>query len=354
MIKKELCIVHIGMPKTGSTTLEETFFENIEDPRVAYASLPESNHGCRIVSLFIDHPEKYYYTQNLALTESGLQKYNDNSLELLIGGFTTEKYDIQLISGEDLFHLPTASKTALDDLKSLLEQYFEKILIVAYVRPAKSFMESAFQQLVKHHELKSFDFNIIYHPYRNFKKYIDVFGEKNILLWKFDPENFPEGDIVLDFTTRLGLHPQRSKKKIFNESISMEAISILFTYHFHANVKTDFKHRAKKLEYKLIDLLRGIGNTKFRFAGSLMRQALEANKDDYLWITSVMGKGFSENEESLNSDGIQNEYELMIFATKSIPALIDLAGEESLSLKIDDSPQTVARLVDKIMIKLSR
>jgi hypothetical protein len=59
MVKKDLCIVHIGMPKTGSTALQSSLFSHIADERVAYAALPIANHSEIMYSMFSSSPEKY-------------------------------------------------------------------------------------------------------------------------------------------------------------------------------------------------------------------------------------------------------------------------------------------------------
>ena len=58
--KKDNCIVHIGMPKTGSSTLQEVLFKRIVDPNVSYANLPVANHSAIIYSLFAENPEKHH------------------------------------------------------------------------------------------------------------------------------------------------------------------------------------------------------------------------------------------------------------------------------------------------------
>lgn len=353
MKKKELCIVHIGMPKTGSTTIQENFWLGIEDSRVRYANLDLSNHSGPVLLMFMDDPLSYHFIKSLRTND--VLSINKKNKHLMIEGFMSNNHQIEIISGEDLFYLNELGKdrNGVQLLKNFLGQYFEKTIIVAYVRKPSQLLPSACQQLVKYHDLKFFNTHSMYHRYKNFKKYIDVFGAENVHLWNFDPKNFPEGDILLDFTTRLDLQPQRSKIKVVNETISKEAISILFTYHFHENAKTDFGARQNALNYQLVELFRTIGSEKFNFSGQFIKRAIAANQEDYDWIVSVMGEDFKETPESLSAEGVDNEHELMHYATQFIPNLVELAGEFAKDLKLDDTPQTVARLVDKIMLRSS-
>ncbi|MBD3842729.1 MAG: hypothetical protein IE909_12765 [Campylobacterales bacterium] len=349
MSKKELCIVHIGMPKTGSSTLQDTFYEIIEDKRVSYGNLPEANQSGRFAGLFIDKPENYHYFSNRGWNREQIENFNQKNRELLIQGFLNSDSSIELISGEDLFHL---QKNEIEKMKQFLSSYFHKIVIVAYVRPVKSFIEPAFQQLVKYHDFNTFDFSMIYHQYKNFKSYDDVFGIENVLLWKFEPANFPEGDIVLDFCQKLDLQPMRAKQKIVNESLSKEAVSILFVYHFHKRIKSDFGIFKVRVDYTLVEVLRPIGSSKLKFSGKLINKVLETYREDYEWIQQRMQDSLKENIDVNGQEGINNEHELMEYATLFINDLVNLVGVDNVDFELVKNPQTVAKLVNLLAVKI--
>jgi len=348
--KRDLCIVHIGMPKTGSSALQESFFNNLKDERVSYGNLPEANQSGRLYGLFVDKPQEYHYFTKKNWNNKEIEKFRNENIKLLVDGFVNHETPIELLSAEDLFHL--GSQGSIEALKNFLEPYFKKIIVVAYVRPIKSFMESAFQQLVKNHYLGNFDFNRIYHRYKNFQAYDEVFGEKNVLLWKFDPINFPDGDIVLDFSEKLQLKPTKAKKKIVNKSLSLEAIAILFTYHFHKGVKSDF---GKKLHFKnnaLIEKISTIGNTKFKFSKKLIQKIVAQHEEDYKWINNRMQDSLTEVLNESDNLGVSTETELMWIATEQIDQLVEMLGKENIRFELKKHPQTVAKLVDLLMMRV--
>ena len=67
-----------------------------------------------------------------------------------------------IISGESISSL---SKPGVERIKRFLEEYFQKITVVAYVRPPFSLMESSFQQRVKGGSAKNFNVQKMYPRY---------------------------------------------------------------------------------------------------------------------------------------------------------------------------------------------
>ncbi len=348
--KRELCIVHIGMPKTGSSTLQTTFFQGLDDERVSYGNLPHPNQSGWLYGLFVKDCFNYHFFREWCYDSiEKIEHFKRNTKKLLMEGFINHRTEIEILSGEDLFHL---HEEGVVELKSFLELFFKRVIIVAYVRPVKSFMESAFQQLLKHTTLNHLNAIGIYHPYKNFERYDNVFGQNNVRLFKFDPSAFPEGDIVLDFCQKMNLNPSRSKVKVVNESLSKEAVAILFTYHYHANAKTDFGAKVHTLQFRLVELLKNIGTNKFRFSNQYIKRILDTFHDDYAWIKNRMNDSFNERIDINNDDGFSNEWELMDYSTNYIDDLVKLLDNVLIPFELVKHPQTVAKLVDLLMNKI--
>src|SRR5690554_3565258 len=112
--KRELCIVHIGMPKAGSSSLQQAFSKGLEDDRVSYAKLPHSNQSGWIYGLFVKDPLSYHFFREWNIsTLDEIRSFREESRKLLIDDFCSDDSEIKLISGEDLFHLHAEGIEAL-------------------------------------------------------------------------------------------------------------------------------------------------------------------------------------------------------------------------------------------------
>ena len=350
MKKKDMCIIHIGMPKTGSSALQESLFTNIIDNRVSYANLPVSNHSAIIFSMFASRPESHSLHQGMKHSKEDIVKFNEKNKKLLIDSFSKNNTNIEIISGEDIFHI---DYEGLKKMKFFLETYFKKILIVGYVRAPKSFMESAFQQLVKNHKMDSFDFSIIYPYYKDkLEKFDTVFGSENVYLWKFDPKIFPKGDITLDFCKRLDIKTDDKLALRSNDAISEEAIALLFANHKYGK-QFDFSNKEMQINNKLIEEISIIGKKKFKFSPKLINDVLSKYEADLKWIEDRMGLSLSEDTYELNQ-GITSEEELLIFSDSTLNQLKELIGIDFLPIeKLEKRPEDVAKLVDALKIKIA-
>ncbi|QOP42661.1 hypothetical protein FJR45_01320 [Sulfurimonas sediminis] len=351
--KKELCILHIGMPKTGSSTIQENLFQGVKDERVSYTDLSIANQSGPLYGLFKKNPENYHFFKNKKFTENDIKEFRKKTKKQLKNNFIDFSTDINILSGEDLYH---SSHDEIKQMKNFLKKFFHKTLVIVYVRPVYSFCNSAFQQLVKNHELNSFDFKKIYHKYKNLENYDKAYGKKNVSVVPFVPKKFLKNDLLFDFCSHVGIEKQFAAIKTTNESLSKEAVAVLFTFNFHKNAKTDFGHRNILIQHKVTEILKNFGNEKFQFSGKLIQSIIDKHfKEDYAWLLNRIPDEYSEDFLfDSNKKGVETENELMEYATNFIDELTTLIDQQLIDFPLEKTPQTVAKLVNILRTQIAK
>jgi hypothetical protein len=240
-----------------------------------------------------------------------------------------------LISGEGVASL---RPNALEGLKDFLSRYFDRITIVAYVRPPGGLIASSFQERVKAGTVKNFATRL----YRNYQPLLDkfdvVFGRDNVHLWKFDPNTFPESCVVQDFCSRLGIPLPKTKIVRVNESMSRETVSLLYAYHQFGE-----HHGRRRLRGPdAMEFAKFIGGRKFRFSPDLIRSLLDANAPDLQWIEGRLGEPLREELGTHQPGDIRDEADLLEFDPGAVKKLCKAVGRKA---SADPTPHEVAALV---------
>jgi len=320
-MKIDEIIIHVGMHKTGTTSIQRTLNKHLEDSRFIYVKLAVPNHSRQIFTLF---EEKNHPSIN-KIKNQEIEKVNIKTKNRLIENFKKSKDKKYIISGESIRGM---SLNALINFKSFLKQYFHKITVVAYIRPPKAYMESAFQQIIKD-GTTNFNIETVYPNYRKFKYFFKVFGKENVKLWKFDPEHFPNNSVVLDFCQRLGIDMKLKHIITHNESLSKEALSLLYIYRkFGPTYKKNPISRAENRH--LIERLSNIKGHKVKFGPKLIKPILNKYKKDIEWMESILDRPLKEHI-SLSKYNIREEKDLLSVSNESIDKLIELIGKDELT-----------------------
>ena len=342
-MKKKLCIVHIGMHKTGSSSIQNTLFQNLNDPYFHYANLGVANHSAAIYSMFADVPENYHAHIARKLSKDEVTEYNSKNKKMLIDSFNTIDATVTaIISGEDIGYL---NVNELMRLKKFLDIYFYSIEIIVYIRPPISYIQSAFQELVKH-GLRRFDFTHCDPNYSRFQIFENIFGRDQIIFRPFDIKKLYHNDIVMDFYHTLSISIHRDYKQVKdNESISLEALSLLYIYQKYINDFTYGKNIFNERK-NLIKILSQIGESRLKFSKDVLKSVLQSNEEGLYFLEEQMGESLLDSTPDVESN-VNEEKDLLYVGQSVIEELRKLIDNEEVCSKIDtDSPEEVAKLVD--------
>ena len=302
--KKKRCWIHIGMHKTGSTSVQVNLAaaESPGDWRLLKVG-GRPNMGLALYGMFATEPHKFHLFAKKGLTadevaEKGAR--NRAKLRKVIKNSTAETI---IISGEAASII---DKQGIQAMRDFLEPLFDEIRIIGYVRPPLSFKLSIFQQHLKYSPCP-LDFAKIRPTYRKkFEKFDEVFGRENVTLRKFDPSVFSHGCIVADFCEQIGIEAlDPASIQRVNESLGREACGILYAYRkFGPGVPMgkDFVRENNRI----VSALLAIPGRKFKVSTALITAGIERSRKEINWVEERMGDSLderiSENGEEVTSE----------------------------------------------------
>ncbi len=286
------CWLHIGMHKTGTTSLQSTLKKIGGRPAWKYICIGGSLHmNTPFHAMFATDPFKYHWFAKQGISPEDLREKGARLRERLAAAISQTRRQTIIMSAEAL---PLIDADGIARLKDFLDPLFDEVRVIGYVRPPVSFKISIFQEMVKGGRGK-FEIDDIRCNYRRkFEKFDKVFGRENVVLRKFDPGSFADGCTVSDFFAAVGLKaPDRAKIVRANESLSRAACGILYAYRkFGPGYGSGPGVVAENL--RLIDVLLAMKGPKFTAAKSMVAAGLAAETNDLKWMESRLGTDLSE------------------------------------------------------------
>lgn len=356
----KICYLHSGMHKTGSSSIQESlhaaslsnpvYLKETKDIKCQNGKIPV-NHSGLLYAVF----SKDRYT-NPTFLQRGQGKEDIDEMvarfsDFLEQFFSTTSADV-IISGEGVVRLKD------DEFKALityLKKYFEKVVIIAYIRSPWSFMNSALQQRVKG-GLKRLNPNSLYPRYRDrFEAQTKAVPSSDIRFFKFDPATFPKGDIVRDFAKRIDTSIPENAIIKTNESLSLEACSLLFTHN--KLYKTKPGPTVLTVREFMFKALSPIGTSKIRLARRVITPILDAHAEDLAWMEDKLGDSLAEDLPEPGPNDIASENDLMRIALESTKDLKNLLDQKQITHKLDarvSSPQDIADSIENLRAALSK
>ena len=337
---KKRCIIHFGMHKTGSSSIQESLFRHASSlSNFHYLHAGKANSSGAIATAFSDNPIKYHANRKSGMTQDKLKDQEKKIKTQLTDQLKESTKFNFLLSAEDI---STLSLTGLQRLVDWLSCQVDDIEAVGYIRSPCSFMASAFQQQVKG-GLRELSLTKLMPQYRNrFEIFDQVIGRDRVKFWKFDPTAFPNYCVVRDFLSRLNIDFPESKIIRINEGLSKDAVALLYAYHKYGP-GYGVGPTVIQENNRLVKLLSGLSGQKVQFASSVLRPLLVERREQISWMEDRLGASL---QESL-IDGphvIYNDTDLLKFSPESVRWLV-----EQLDLKLPVLPSPTPEIVSKWM-----
>jgi hypothetical protein len=284
--KLQTCILHIGPHKTGSTSIQLTLHkgrEILEKYGAYYLNTDSANHSWLICSAFASKQNLTYHRAVKQGKNIKYDKYDRKSaLKILESRIINNKHPLFIISAEDI---AAFTPDELIQLKKFLDARFNSTVIVGFVRPPMSFVNSYAQQILQ--SKGTYDDLCNNPPVANYRQYFEKFfsiwGDDNVILKPFAKSHFSNGCIVSEFLQMVGLDNQMFKELTIyqsNQSISMKAAKLVSLFREKSN-SFDFD---KNTKLKICNKLLKLEGSKFFLPSLALEKSLLLSEKDIKWM----------------------------------------------------------------------
>lgn len=275
------CYLHLGMPKTGSTSIQKAL-NKYEDDRLVYAKLSRPNHQAIVSSYFSKNPHKLPV---FARHEIGSRemRFRLNEMKQEFEGALLGNKSV-VFSGEGILYQLSADE--IGDMIEFLKKCFDRVLCIIYVRPLASLAPSQFQQRVKL-GLSRFEIPLPLYRERT-EPLLRHMDRDDVVFIRFDRSDLVGGDVVRDFCSRVNISSTLETKIGVNEALSTEALGAMFAFNKYVAPFYRRRIRARMLK-KMFGDFKSIGQTKFGLSSDLMSRHLDKCASDIMWMEEVCG-----------------------------------------------------------------
>ena len=230
--------LHIGIPKTGTTTIQKYLVENRgilngEGFLVPWQSRKENINHIYLVNYAADESGMYRFrfvcnTRNVRQIRSFRKKFKRDLRNEIMG---YEGSNV-ILSNEHCYKYLTSTEELIR-LRDLFEGLYDELKIIVYIREQSEHLCSQYSTAVKNSMTKvimgieDFAKRTFYNYNEMLRPWEEVFGIDNIVLRVFDREKLTGGDIISDFCHITGMKEHKSQELNMNVSLNVKQCEFL-------------------------------------------------------------------------------------------------------------------------------
>lgn len=312
------CILHFGMHKTGSSSIQESLARGLDDPRFHYCSLDDTGSGNSsgpLLLAFLAKPMEHPILRQKAASDADLAARRERVLDRLRTGLAHARERTVILSAEGLCHLDAAE---LGALVTLIRGFTPEVTAVGYIRAPGSYMQSAFQQRLRVRIGSPPRLDRLYPNYRaRFDALLQVLGASNIRFWPFEPSTFHEGCVVRDFCARIGARIDPSLIVRRNEGMSLSAVQLLYAHRIAIPEPAPGRSEFSRWQ-TLVSALQGVAGPRFELHPQIAAPLLQEHRKDIAWMEAQMGSPLTERAGVPSATAIRDESELLAYRPEAI------------------------------------
>ena len=293
---QKTCILHIGLPKTGSTSIQVAFHANRETlllHGIHYFSV-EPNHSRQIRSAFIKHPEGYHMNIRLGLNAEESRRYAQQALDALEREIAGSDMPFFMISAETISFFKVDE---FDRFWTFLRDRFDRIEIYGYLRSPVQLINAKVSEFLKQGEAVT-DSRLRPQYKHLLAKYYQCDADL-VSIKFFDRSLLKNGsavdDLLHDISQGKVCFPvdRRTRKKDQNASLSVRGAGFLYTVNKRFPAIQDGKrnHDRPSGLNRVATRLRG---EKLRLAKRLVAEILADQAPDIAWASQIVGRDIND------------------------------------------------------------
>ena len=314
-------VLHIGMHKTGTTSLQKALNNSqhlLNQYKIYYANLNKFDMSNSFYVAFLEDPTKHISFKNRQIHDlTTAQQMQERLKELWKKEFENFSEGCYIISDEELSYLSAESVARMSDF---LKDHFNDITVIMYAREPSSFIPSIINEYIKYglSDISKISFSRLPYYKTRLEKYVQVFGEENIIVRPFKKDLFKNNDLFQDFFVSLNLNFDASKieKIVTNESLGYYALTVLLEYNkrYPRFIDGKINHERGLASYRInefFELLRKTNDIEFSIELSFTQEEAEAINKEIDYINKFLSDeekfpniqpNTSENENSRKLD----------------------------------------------------
>lgn len=303
--------LHIGLHKTGTSTIQNTLAHHPALPGFTYIQLRHPNGSLAILQGFSAR-----FTTRMAARTGQMPTEQDLALLRHKARLEFARRIAAVPTGHGLISAEALSFLSEDELRKLRQMaapQARRLDAIAYVREPRAFLQSVFQQLLRNQMPRA----LLELPYRDkLAAYDRVLGPGNMTLRLYDRARLPQGCVMRDLAGWLGLEIDPTLIRPSNPGLSRPAIELLYCYRSQCP-------RPAPRDPLIIDRLLGLPGPALRFSDRLYRHHAAPWQDQIDWLQERLGGALRLSPEE---EGAIDSFDALLAPS---PEALDWLGRET-------------------------
>jgi hypothetical protein len=295
--------LHVGMHKTGMTSIQQTLHANrarLQRAGLSYFEAEEANHSRRVYSAFAEAPHLYH-----ANRRHGLHRPEDaaafaaESRDRLSAFLSGAPGPALILSGEDIGMLSPPGKRAMLEA---FRPHVDRITVLGFVRPPRSFVASAVGQRIRGGAVEAELAQGVAPRYRDrFGDFLDAPDVAEVRLRPYDRAALPRGGCAVSgFLALCGAPPPLyDRMEVVRANTATSRLAALLGLAANEAVPVFLPSGAANPERtnRLARFLDRLEGPRFEPPAALVAPLLDRAREDIAWVEGVLGQAFPEEEK---------------------------------------------------------